>query len=226
MTGDDVSSEAFPFRTAQTIHDRERGGACAADHVRRRARLRALRRHAVTRCRCGTRSWPRRPPTRWAITALDSLRIEKGYRYFGTDLTAPTRRSRPASASASPSDKRTELDRAPAPRLRTLLVGDEDYLTIYGGEAVQRNDGEVIGRVRSAAYGFTVRRNIALAKLPSELEEGTECRSTSSVSSSPTHRSRCAFPTPGANGPEPRPNQIRSVNLIREFLGGCRSSNS
>ena len=32
----------------------------------------------------------------------------------------------------------------------------------------------VIGRVRSAAYGFTVRRNVALAKLPAELEEGAE----------------------------------------------------
>ena len=32
----------------------------------------------------------------------------------------------------------------------------------------------MIGRVRSAGYGFTVRRNIALAKLPAELEEGAE----------------------------------------------------
>jgi len=57
-------------------------------------------------------------------------------------------------------------------RLRTLLVGGEDYLTLYGGEAVHDPRGEVIGRVRSAAYGFTVRRNIALAKLPAGLEEG------------------------------------------------------
>ena len=35
-------------------------------------------------------------------------------------------------------------------------------------------DGEVVGRVRSAAYGFTVRRNVALAKLPAELAEGAE----------------------------------------------------
>ncbi len=44
-------------------------------------------------------------------------------------------------------------------------------MTLYGGEAVHR-DGEVIGRVRSAAYGFTVRRNVALAKIPSDLAEG------------------------------------------------------
>jgi glycine cleavage system aminomethyltransferase T len=54
-----------------------------------------------------------------------------------------------------------------------LLVGGEDYLTVYGGEAVHAGD-EVVGRVRSAAYGFTVRRNVALAKLPSDLAEGTE----------------------------------------------------
>ena len=34
--------------------------------------------------------------------------------------------------------------------------------------------GAVIGRVRSAAYGFTVRRNVALAKLPAGLEQGAE----------------------------------------------------
>ena len=67
--------------------------------------------------------------------------------------------------------KRPGLDRSPRERLRTLLVGGTGYLTLYGGEAVQR-DGESIGRVRSAAYGFTVRRNVALARLPAELSEG------------------------------------------------------
>ena len=40
-------------------------------------------------------------------------------------------------------------------RLRTLLVGDGGYERVYGGEAVVA-DGAVVGRVRSAAYGFTV----------------------------------------------------------------------
>jgi glycine cleavage system aminomethyltransferase T len=63
------------------------------------------------------------------------------------------------------------LDRAPAQRLRTLLIGGSDYVAVYGGEAVYRDD-EVVGRIRSAAYGFTVQRNVALAKLPTRLEEG------------------------------------------------------
>ena len=55
----------------------------------------------------------------------------------------------------------------------TILVGGDDYLTVYGGEAVHAA-GEVVGRVRSAAYGFTVKRNVALAKLPATLEEGAD----------------------------------------------------
>jgi 4-methylaminobutanoate oxidase (formaldehyde-forming) len=105
--------------------------------------------------------------------ALDSLRIEKGYRYFGTDLTASDTPFDSGLAFAVAKDKWPELDRNPPTMLRTLLVGGEDYLTLYGGEAVHRG-GEVIGRVRSAAYGFTVKRNVALATIPSDLTEGHE----------------------------------------------------
>jgi glycine cleavage system aminomethyltransferase T/glycine/D-amino acid oxidase-like deaminating enzyme len=104
---------------------------------------------------------------------LDSLRIEKGYRYFGTDLTASDTPLDSGLGFAVARSKRSADERPPAQQLRTLLVGGEEYLTVYGGEAVHR-DGAVIGRVRSAAYGFTVRRNVALAKLPTGLAEGAE----------------------------------------------------
>jgi 4-methylaminobutanoate oxidase (formaldehyde-forming) len=105
--------------------------------------------------------------------ALDSLRIEKGYRYFGTDLTASDTPFDSGLGFAVAQGKRPELDRNPPAMLRTLLLGGEEYLTLYGGEAVHRG-GEVIGRVRSAAYGFTVKRNIGLVKLPSDLGIGAE----------------------------------------------------
>ena len=54
-----------------------------------------------------------------------------------------------------------------------MLVGGREYLTVYGGEAVHA-EGTVVGRVRSAAYGFTVERNVALAKIPASLPEGAE----------------------------------------------------
>jgi glycine cleavage system aminomethyltransferase T len=112
--------------------------------------------------------------------ALESLRLEKGYRYFGSDLTAADTPFESGLGFCVALDKGdfngrpalTEPSAAtPARRLRTLTVGDEDYLTIYGGEAVRR-EGAVIGRVRSCGYGHTVHRNIALASVPTGLEEG------------------------------------------------------
>jgi 4-methylaminobutanoate oxidase (formaldehyde-forming) len=112
---------------------------------------------------------------------LESLRIEKGYRYFGTDLTPADTPYEGGVGFCVATDKQEMIGavalaaaRAAGPRhrLRTLLVGDDErYLPLYGGEAV-RIDGEVIGRVRSCAYGFTVSRNIALATVPPDLAQG------------------------------------------------------
>ena len=115
--------------------------------------------------------------------ALDALRMEKGYRYFGTDLTmldTPFEAGLGAfvrlgkgpfiGRDALAATRETEPD-APARRLRTILIGGSDYLPVYGGEAVRR-DGEVIGRLRSVAYGPTVERTIGYVYLPSSLAEG------------------------------------------------------
>ncbi len=114
---------------------------------------------------------------------LDGLRIEKGYRAFGTDLTAG---DTPLEAGlerfvalqgrgfvgrdALVEQQEAGLER----RLRTLLVGhDAGYVPIYGGEAVVAGS-EVVGRVRSCAFGFTVGRNVAVASLPVGLGPGAE----------------------------------------------------
>jgi 4-methylaminobutanoate oxidase (formaldehyde-forming) len=173
VTGADVSSEAFPFRTARTLPI---GSAVVL--AQRITYVGELGYELYTARRDAVQVWDAlmntASPEPVGYTALDSLRIEKGYRYFGADLTSSDTPFEAGLGFCVARDKRTELDRAPAHRLRTLVVGADDYLTIYGGEAVLANDGAVIGRLRSAAYGFTVRRNIALAKLPSELEEGAE----------------------------------------------------
>jgi glycine cleavage system aminomethyltransferase T len=44
---------------------------------------------------------------------------------------------------------------------------------VYGGEAVLAG-GEVVGRLRSAGYGFTAARNIGLAYLPADVETGAQ----------------------------------------------------
>jgi 4-methylaminobutanoate oxidase (formaldehyde-forming) len=113
--------------------------------------------------------------------ALDSLRLEKGYRYFGTDLTPDENPFEAGLGFCVALDGDRDFigrdavaaarDEGVRQRLRTLLVGGEDYLTIYGGEAVHAG-GSVVARLRSAGYGFTVRRNLAYAYLPVEIGIG------------------------------------------------------
>ena len=115
--------------------------------------------------------------------ALESLRLEKGYRYFGAELTP---RETPFEAGM---DRFVRLDKGdfvgrgallagraaepdgPARRLRTVVIGGSDWLPVYGGEAV-RIGGEVVGRLRSAAFGYTVGRTIGTTYLPAIVPEG------------------------------------------------------
>ena len=111
---------------------------------------------------------------------LEGLRSERGYRAFGSDLTAgdtPDEAGLSFCVDASKDfvGRRAILaarEASPQKRLRTLLVGDRRELQIYGGEAVHL-DGRVVGRVRSSAFGFTVGRTIAFAYLPADLGDGT-----------------------------------------------------
>jgi glycine cleavage system aminomethyltransferase T/glycine/D-amino acid oxidase-like deaminating enzyme len=167
ITEEDVSNEAFPFRTAKEL---EFGLAQRITYVGELGyELYVPRDGAIAVWDALFKS----DPVPVGYQALDSLRIEKGYRYFGTDMTASDTPFDSGVGFCVAKGKFPQLDRNPATRLRTLIVGGEDSLTVYGGEAVH-SGGEVVGRVRSATYGFTVGKNIALAKLPSELPEGTE----------------------------------------------------
>ncbi len=116
--------------------------------------------------------------------ALESLRLEKGYRYFGAELTP---RETPFEAGLG---RFVRLDKpggfvgrdglvarraaepdGPARHLRTVLIGGSDWAPVYGGEAV-RIDGEVVGRLRSAAFGYTVGRTVGTTYLPASIPEG------------------------------------------------------
>jgi glycine cleavage system aminomethyltransferase T/glycine/D-amino acid oxidase-like deaminating enzyme len=117
--------------------------------------------------------------------ALDSLRLEKGYRYYGTDMTmldSPDEAGLGAFVQPDKDDfigrsavieQRERAPNGPARRLRTVLIGEAPtYLPVFGGEAV-RLDGQVVGRLRSVGYGTGVARTIGYVYLPSGLEEGT-----------------------------------------------------
>ncbi|MCP4424355.1 MAG: aminomethyl transferase family protein, partial [Chloroflexi bacterium] len=115
--------------------------------------------------------------------ALESLRLEKGYRYWSGDIT-PDENPYEAGLGFAVKLKsggdfigREALLKAKASgrqrRLCTLTIEDTS-IVIYGGEAVY-SDGNLVGRVRSGGYGYTVGKNIALSYLPIELAKvGTE----------------------------------------------------
>ena len=116
--------------------------------------------------------------------ALDALRMEKGYRYYGTDLTMLETPDEAGLGAFVRPDKGPFIGRdavirrreatadGPARRLRTVLIGDDGaYLPIYGGEAV-RSDGEVVGRLRSATYGYGVSRTVGYVYLPRDTQAG------------------------------------------------------
>lgn len=108
--------------------------------------------------------------------ALDTLRLEKGYRYWSLDITPEENPYEAGLGFCVRLDKgefigREALiqakDQGLKRRLCTLTVEGEPG-TLYGGEAVY-TDGRLVGRLRSGGYGYTVAENIALAYLPSEL---------------------------------------------------------
>ncbi|HEY7195744.1 MAG TPA: FAD-dependent oxidoreductase [Gaiellaceae bacterium] len=181
VTGEDVSGEELPFRAARTIRI---GGADVL--AQRITYVGELGFELYVAPEWAVQVWDRllaagKPHgiEPGGYRALDSLRLEKGYRYFGTDLTAGDTPYEAGLGFCVALDKGEFNGRAalaaagepPSRRLRTLLVGDEDYLPVYGGEAVVQ-EGEVVGRLRSAGYGFTVRRNIGLAYLAGDVEPG------------------------------------------------------
>ena len=109
--------------------------------------------------------------------AIDSLRLEKGYRVWGSDIT-PDDSPHEAGLSFAVRDDKDFVgcaalrDRGVARRLRCLVLSDPRSVAL-GNEPV-RVGGVVAGRVTSGGYGYTVGRSIAYAYLPPEHDVGTE----------------------------------------------------
>jgi glycine cleavage system aminomethyltransferase T len=116
--------------------------------------------------------------------AIESLRLEKGYRVWGADITPETTPDeaglgfavRAVDGSAGDFVGRAALAaaqaRGPARTLRCLVL-DNPRAVALGGEPV-RLGGEVVGQVTSGGYGYTVARSIAYAYLPAGTPEGAE----------------------------------------------------
>jgi glycine cleavage system aminomethyltransferase T/glycine/D-amino acid oxidase-like deaminating enzyme len=110
--------------------------------------------------------------------AIDSLRLEKGYRVWGADISPDETPYQAGLAFAVKLDKgdflgREALVRAQEGRLErklACLVLDEPRSVALGSEPV-RIEGEIAGRVTSGGYGYSVERSIAYAYVPPERAE-------------------------------------------------------
>jgi 4-methylaminobutanoate oxidase (formaldehyde-forming) len=178
VTNRDVSDGALPYMTAQTININ--GIDVLAQRV----------------CYVGELGWELYIPAGDAVfvwdllwqagqnhgvkafgyKAVDALRLEKGYVALASDITSgenpyEARLGFCVKMNAGDFIGRQALIRKKAAdirqRLYTLVIGDAEYLTLYGGEAVIF-EGRVISRLRSAGYGHTVRKNIGFAYLPAD----------------------------------------------------------
>jgi 4-methylaminobutanoate oxidase (formaldehyde-forming) len=112
--------------------------------------------------------------------AIESLRLEKGYRYWSADIT-PAENPWEAGLGFCVRLKKGDFigrdalvrlkESGLARRLCTVTLDPAahgDTVALYGGEAVWAG-GRVVGRLRSGGYGYTVGLEIGLVYLPLDL---------------------------------------------------------
>ncbi len=176
LTDADIGNDAFPYLSARPISV----GAIPVIAVR------------VTYV--GELGWELYCPTEYGLTlwdavwesghshditaggyrAIDALRVEKGYRVWGADVTPEDNPYEAGLGFAVRLDKpaafigREALLAAkgtgPSRRLRAITLADPHVIAL-GSEPV-RIDGQVVGRVTSGGYGYRVEQSIAYAYVP------------------------------------------------------------
>jgi glycine cleavage system T protein len=180
VTEDDVGNEAFPYLTARSI---------AVGPIA----VLALRVTYV-----GELGWEMYAPMEYGrplwdllweagrehgmlaagYRAIDSLRLEKGYRYWSTDIHSEYNPYEAGLGFAVRLRKGDFLgrvallearERGPQRKLCCLTLADGSAVAL-GGEALM-DGNHVVGRITSGGYGYTVERSIAYGYLPIEYSE-------------------------------------------------------
>jgi 4-methylaminobutanoate oxidase (formaldehyde-forming) len=166
LTGDDVSNAAFPFGRARSLHVAG-------------APVRALRITYV-----GELGWELHLPVDYAATlydalmragsdlgianagyrAIESLRLEKGYRAWGADI-GPDHTPLEAGLGSAVKLKTSlpflgrealeQQQRLPLAKWLCVFTADDPALMLFGRETIYR-DGERVGWLSSGGYGHTL----------------------------------------------------------------------
>ncbi len=114
--------------------------------------------------------------------AIDSMRLEKGYRVWGADITPDETPYEGGVGFCVKLDKeggfigRDALAEAKeaGPRTKLVPILLEDPRSVCLGNEPVRIDGEIVGRVTTGGYGYTLEKSIAYAYVPPEhAEPGT-----------------------------------------------------
>jgi glycine cleavage system aminomethyltransferase T len=175
LTPSDLGNEAFPYMTLQEI--------TVGD-----VPVRALRVTYV-----GELGWELYCPTEYGLglwraiweaggehgiaaggyRAIDSMRLEKGYRVWGADITPDETPDEGGVGFCVKLDKGEFIGRDAlvaakddGPRQRLACIVLDDPRSIALGNEPVRVDGNVVGRVTTGGYGYSVERSIAYAYLP------------------------------------------------------------
>lgn len=189
LTGDDLTSEAFPFGTMREIDLAY-------------ARVRALRLSYV-----GELGWELFVPTEFAVNvydaivvagdafglrhagyhALDSLRLEKGYRSWGHDVSPADSPLEAGLGFAVALDRKGDFigreallrqrEAGISRRLLSFTLDDPEPLLFHNEPVYQ--EGKVVGRMTSGGYGHTLGRAVGLGYL--EGERGLDARDLAAI---------------------------------------------
>ena len=182
LTTTDVRNQAFPFMTSQQLA--VGSVPCLALRV---TYVGELGWELYCPAEFGLRLWD----TLWeaghakglvagGYKAVDSLRLEKGYRVWGSDISPESDPYQAGLGAFVKLDKGEFIGRSallekretPAPTKLACLVLDDPRSVALGSEPV-RIAGNVVGRVTSGGYGYTVGKSIAYAYVPSSATVGT-----------------------------------------------------
>ena len=180
----DVTNDAFPYMTAKYLNVGEVGPVWA----QRISYAGELGWELYGQFAMGDRAWA----VLWeagreegivaaGLGAFDTLRLEKGYRLWGQDIHTEYDPFEAGLGFAVKMDKEFQgkdtLERrreaGPARRLSCITLDDPSHV-VMGKEPIRAN-GEVVGFVTSAGFGYSIGRCIAYGYLPAELAvEGTD----------------------------------------------------
>jgi dimethylglycine oxidase len=179
VTDVDVGNDAFPYMTARYLNVGEVGPVWA----QRISYAGELGWELYGQFAMGDRAWgllweagQDRGLVAAGLGCFDTLRLEKGYRFWGQDIHTEHDPFQAGLGFAVKMDKegfqgREALERAleQGPREKLACITLDDPSAVVLGKEPIRSGGHVVGYATSAGYGYSVGRCIVYGYLPAEL---------------------------------------------------------